>query len=97
MKDFKEAVDKNLKTLELYVPIVARVHGAAHPEFHEVKKVFDELSPKVNQLGEENPDLDTELQELRRITDNYTVHSDVCESYEAVYHMLEEIDRAYSK
>ena len=32
---------------------------------------------------------------LREITDNYTVPGDVCESYEAVYNMLAELDKAY--
>lgn len=41
------------------------------------------------------PDLVDEFVKLREITDNYTVPGDVCESYEAVYNMLAELDRAY--
>ncbi|MGO1580138.1 MAG: hypothetical protein ACTHWZ_01840 [Peptoniphilaceae bacterium] len=83
--------------LEQYVPVVARVHGGSHPEFHDVKRIFDEVSVKVKKAGSEKPNLDNEFKELREITDNYTVPGDVCESYEAVYNMLEEVDKAYQK
>lgn len=97
MKKFNEAVEQNLGRLEQFVPVVARVHGGSHPEFHNVKKVFDEVSVKIKNAGADKPDLDNEFKELRQITDNYTVPGDVCESYEAVYNMLEEVDKAYQK
>jgi len=95
MKKFNEAVEQNLGRLEQYVPVVARVHGGSHPEFHDVKKIFDEVNVKIKNTGAGKPDLDNEFKELRQITDNYTVPGDVCESYEAVYNMLAELDRAY--
>ena len=97
MKKFNEALEQNLGRLEQYVPVVARVHGGSHPEFHDVKRIFDEVSVKVKKAGSEKPYLDNEFKELREITDNYTVPGDVCESYEAVYNMLEEVDKAYQK
>ncbi len=97
MKEFNEAVKQNIGRLEQYVPVVARVHGGNHPEFYDVKKVFDKISVKVKNTGTNKPDLDNEFKELRQITDNYTVPGDVCESYEAVYNMLEEVDNAYQK
>lgn len=97
MKKFNEALEQNLGRLEQYVPVVARVHGESHPEFHDVKRIFDEVSVKVKKAGSEKPNLDNEFKELREITDNYTVPGDVCESYEAVYNMLEEVDKAYQK
>lgn len=97
MKKFNEALEQNLGRLEQYVPVVARVHGGSHPEFHDVKRIFDEVSVKVKKAGSEKPNLDNEFKELREITDNYTVPGDVCESYEAVYNMLEELDKAYQK
>ena len=97
MKKFNEALEQNLGRLEQYVPVVARVHGGSHPEFHDVKRIFDEVSIKVKKAGSEKPNLDNEFKELREITDNYTVPGDVCESYEAVYNMLEEVDKAYQK
>ena len=97
MKKFNEALEQNLGRLEQYVPVVARVHGGSHPELHDVKRIFDEVSVKVKKAGSEKPNLDNEFKELREITDNYTVPEDVCESYEAVYNMLEEVAKAYQK
>ena len=59
-----------------------------------MKRLFDRLRSKVEAAGAGKPDLQDEFQELRRIT-NYTVPEDVCESYEAVYRMLAELDQAY--
>ena len=95
MKKFNETVEQNLGRLEQYVPIVAKVHGGSHPEFHDVRKLFDEINEKVTKAELEKLNLDNEFKQLRQITDNYTVPDDVCESYEAVYNMLEEIDKAY--
>lgn len=92
---FDEIIIGNLKTLEQYVPIVDRVHGDSHPEFHEVHKLFDAINKKIKTAGTENPELKEEFAKLRDVTDNYTVPSDVCESYEAVYNMLSELDKAY--
>lgn len=92
---FSQAKEKNLKTLIQYVPVVARVHGAAHPEFHEVRLVFNSMNEKLNEAGSNKPDLNEEFSELRKITSDYTVPEDVCESYEAVYIMLAELDKAY--
>lgn len=92
---FKEIIERHFKTLEQYVPIVARVHGGSHPEFHEVRKLFDAINKKTKEARSERPNLDEEFAKLREITDNYTVPADVCESYEAVYKMLAEVDNAY--
>lgn len=93
---FSEVWSVNLKKLELYVPVVARVHGGHHPEFHEVRRVYDEISVIIKEAGTGTPELSDEFAKLREITDNYTVPGDVCESYEAVFNMLEELDKAYS-
>lgn len=93
--DFNQVKQKYLKKLAQYVPVVARVHGGSHPEFHEVRKIYDELAKKIKDAGAEKLDLAAEFISLRKITDNYTVPSDVCESYEAVYNMLAELDKAY--
>lgn len=95
MKKFNETVEQNLGRLEQYVPIVAKVHGGNHPEFHDVRKLFDEINQKIRKAELEKPNLDNEFKQLRQVTDNYTVPGDVCESYEAVYNMLEEVDKAY--
>ena len=95
MEKFNETKERNLERLEQYVPIVERVHGGSHPEFHDVRRLFDKINIKIKKAGSEKPELDKEFKELRKVTDNYTVPDDVCESYEAVYKMLAELDEAY--
>lgn len=92
---FNQATKEHCETLKQYVPVVARVHGGTHPEFHDVRKLFDEINMKIDAAGTSKPDLEEEFVKLREITDDYTVPGDVCESYEAVYKMLAEIDGAY--
>ncbi len=92
---FKEAKKKNFTKLKQYVPVVARVHGANHPEFYEVQKWSDIIIEKTKAAKANTADLKEEFARLREITNNYTVPQDTCESYEAVYNMLEEIDKAY--
>ena len=92
---YKQAKEKHFKTLEQYVPIVSRVHGGNHPEFHEVRKLFDSIREKTKEAGSNKPELNEEFAKLREITGNYTIPGDVCESYEAVYNMLAEVDEAY--
>jgi regulator of cell morphogenesis and NO signaling len=94
-KSFDDVKAQHLETLRQYVPIVDRVHGKSHPEFHKVHALFDEINKKIKQSGAQKPALDEAFTTLREITDNYTVPDDVCESYEAVYTMLAELDQAY--
>lgn len=89
-------IEGHFKTLESYVPIVARVHGASHPEFYEVQELFNIINKKVKELGFEKVDIKEELAKLREVTNYYKVPNDVCESYEAVYKMLAEVDEVYS-
>lgn len=95
MTTFNKVKEKHIEKLEQFVPIVDRVHGESHPEFHEVHRLFNVINEKIKKAGTEKPDLDKEFKELRKVTNNYTVPDDVCETYEAVYNMLEELDRAY--
>lgn len=92
---FHEVQGNLFPMLEKYVPVVDRVHGPHHPEFHEVRALFESMSQKVKAAGENHPDLQGELFRMREVTRNYTVPGDVCESYEAVFQMLEKIDEAY--
>lgn len=91
MTKFKSVQKQHFPTLDIYVPVVARVHGGSHPEFHKVKELYEQIKTKVA----EAESLAQEFAELRQVTDDYTVPGDVCESYEAVYKMLEELDQAY--
>ncbi len=90
-----KAKEKYFNKLEQFIPIVDRVHGSNHPEFHEVRKVFNIILKKTDESEAEKPNLDEEFIKLREITDNYKVPGDVCESYEAVYNMLAKVDEAY--
>ena len=92
---FSQIKESHFKTLDQYIPIVARVHGGNHPEFHEVRRLYDIIVKKTKKAGTEKPELNEEFAKLREITDTYTVPGDVCESYEAVYNMLAEVDKAY--
>ena len=95
MATFTEEKEKHFDRLAQFTPIVDRVHGDNHPEFHEVKELWDSIYEKTNTAGSEKPELEAEFKQLREVTNNYTVPNDVCESYEAVYNMLEEVDTAY--
>jgi iron-sulfur cluster repair protein YtfE (RIC family) len=96
-KTFMEIKEKNFDTLEMYVPVVAKVHGGTHPEFLEVRKVYDALIKKIKEAGDGEADLHEEFSQLRQITQNYRIPEDTCESYEAVYNMLAEMDEAYGE
>lgn len=92
---YEEIKKKHFQTLKQYVPIVERVHGGSHPEFHTVRELFDAILDKTKEAGSKNPDLSEEFSKLREVTDNYKIPAGVCESYEAVYSMLAELDEAY--
>ena len=95
MNKFNEVKDTYSEKLKLYVPVVARVHGNDHPEFHHVHEVYNEIMEKIEAGGSEMPSLSEEFKELRDITDNYTIPEGTCETFEAVYKMLSELDQAY--
>lgn len=80
--------------LELFIPIVDKVHGSLHPEMHEVRAVYNQLAHK---LTNNDNNLASEFIKLKEITANYLVPSDVCESYEAVYKMLERLNIIYDE
>lgn len=91
--EFLQAKDTYLERLTMFVPIVDKVHGKHHPEFHDVRRVFETMKDKIEK---EDFILDNEFKELKIITNNYEVPNDVCESYEAVYHMLENLNNVYN-
>lgn len=93
-KLFFEVWNKNIEKLESYTPVVERVHGKSHPEFYKVRSLFDQINEK-NKNQSDDLDLAIEFNELRKSTNNYQIPNDVCETYEAVYNMLEELDKAY--
>ena len=98
MKDkaaFYNTQREHFELLKQYAPVVTRVHGGNHPEFHEVKKFVDAIAEKAKMAGSAVPELDQEFAGLRAVTGHYTLPDDVCESYEAVYQVLAQLDEAY--
>ena len=94
---FNNMKTKHLATLVKYVPVVARVHGREHPEFLEVQSLFNAINEKIKGCTDDLPDLKEEFAQLRQVTNNYKVPQDTCESYEAVYLMLSDLDKAYQQ
>ncbi|NLC65800.1 MAG: iron-sulfur cluster repair di-iron protein, ric [Clostridium sp.] len=95
MMKFNELKEIYSKRLEQYVPVVARVHGESHPEFYEVQKVYNKLNEKIKSSELEDLSLEKEFKELRKITNNYDIPDDTCETYASVYNMLSELDNAF--
>ena len=87
-------IKAQLEEIAPYVPVVDRVHGGNHPEFHDVRRVFNSLLEKTQ--AEDSPDLNSEFEELRKITNNFAVPEDVCETFEGIYQTLEAVDQLYN-
>ena len=94
MKEYIKEYQDILKQLELFVPIVNKVHGKNHPEFSDVKSNYEIIN---NKLNNNDFNLSNEFSNLKAVTNNYEIPSDVCESYEAVYNMLEKLDNSFNK
>ncbi len=93
--NFKEVFEKYSDVLEKYVPVVDKVHGGHHPEFHDVRAAYEAIVEKVGKTGYDEADLTSEFDKLLEVTDNYELPGDVCETYEAVFKMLKEMDASY--
>ncbi len=94
METFDAVWAEHKEKLSLYVPVVDRVHGDSHPEFHQVRALFDALQDVVAHKKATDSDVAEIFEGFRRATNGYEVPEDVCESYEAVYDMLAELDQA---
>src|SRR5690625_3715783 len=92
---FHEVAEKYFSTLDLYTTAITRAHGKNHPEAFEVRELFEAMNAKVQKAGTNKPHLDEEFAQLRKITANYKIPGDVCETYASVYIMLAEIDKSY--
>ncbi len=92
---FQQLVKELFPVLVQYVPVVDRVHGEHHPEFHEVRRLFFEVYDKTAASDSATLDLHDEFDRLQKVTQNYAVPDDVCETYEAVYDMLKKLNAAY--
>lgn len=92
---FYKVFDNYFEKLDLFTTAITRAHGDNHPEVFEVRELFETINAKINEASTNKPNLDEDFAQLRHITDHYTVPGDVCETYEGVYNMLSEVDKAY--
>lgn len=94
---FNDLAESYTPKLELYTLPVTRAHGKRHPEVFAVHELFQEL----NEMRKESVALNAEygriFKELREVTKNYSIPADACETYEAVYVMLQEMDEAHQQ
>ena len=56
-KSFDELKELYLARLTQYVPIVDRVHGSKHPEFHDVFSIYKQMNRKITDAAAGNADL----------------------------------------
>ncbi len=96
MVTYQELSNKYFEKLDMFSMAITRAHGKSHPETFEVRELYEKITKKIKQDPSDSLNLDEEFKQLRKITDNYTIPDDVCETYEATYNMLLEIDEAYS-
>ncbi|AQS53528.1 Iron-sulfur cluster repair protein ScdA [Jeotgalibaca dankookensis] len=97
MTTYNELADKQFEKLDLFSKAITRAHGKNHPEAFQVRELFETIAQKTEQAKPEKPNLDVEFDELRDVTDHYSIPNDVCETYAAVYEMFSQLDEAYTK
>lgn len=83
--------DYLIERLEQFLPIVERVHGEHHEEIYKVGNYFNAITDKLKSGKTNNLNKDFEM--IRKLTNNYEVPDDVCESYESIYEMIEELEK----
>ncbi|UJF16009.1 iron-sulfur cluster repair di-iron protein, ric [Jeotgalibaca sp. MA1X17-3] len=89
---FKEYMEKERDTLEMYTKAIAKVHGPHHPEIIEIRRIFETLEEKI---ATDSTDFATEFKNLRTLTNDYQAPQDTCETTVATYELLKEADRLY--
>lgn len=92
---FVEIVENDFDQLDLYTTAITRAHGKSHPEAFDVRHLFEDIQAKVKTKDIHATNLTEEFIELRKITKNYTIPDDVCETYASVYEMLSKTDQLY--
>ncbi|CUR64536.1 MULTISPECIES: hypothetical protein [Leuconostoc] len=92
MSKYSELREEYFPNLETYTLAITRAHGKHHPETFKVHELFDKIEAKTKA----NEDVSAEYQEIRRLTDNYTIPADTCPTMEKTYNFLHDLDHAYS-
>ncbi len=93
LKYFKE----NQEILDLYTTAITRAHKEHHPEVFGVKKIYTAIQDKIQSSITDTINLDLEFTKLRKLTNNYAIPTDVCPTFVATYHMLEQADHIYEE
>ncbi|MFR4287004.1 MAG: iron-sulfur cluster repair di-iron protein, ric [Enterococcus italicus] len=89
-------LSENAETLALYTTAITRAHGKHHPEVFGVKKVYGELADKIADQGDK-ADLTPEFDELRNLTQDFTIPADACPTMTKTYEMLAEATKLNQK
>ena len=97
MTTLNDYMNENRSQLELFTTAITRAHGKNHPEAFDVREIYTTIDEKVNASGSEKLELTEYFEQLRNVTNHYTIPDDVCETYAATYNMLAEADRVYQK
>ncbi|QLK86401.1 iron-sulfur cluster repair di-iron protein, ric [Staphylococcus sp. 17KM0847] len=85
----KDYFESNHDTLELYTQAITKAHGKNHPEVFEVRKIYKSIQDKAQH---NNWDLSNAFLELRRLTNQYMIPNDACETMTQTYQMLKHFD-----
>ena len=80
MSKYSELQEEYFPNLETYTLAITRAHGKNHPETFKVHELFDKIEAKTRA----NEDVSAEYQEIRKLTDNYTI-ADACPTMEKTY------------
>lgn len=97
MTTINDYLNERSEKLDLFTTAITRAHGKNHPEAFDVRSIYEQISAKTADAGEQKPDLDSEFSTLREVTNGYTIPDDVCETYAGVYNMLSEADTLYQE
>lgn len=69
-----------IRELDKILPVVVRVHGPNHPELSQVAELYSQLK--------QGQDVSAAL---RQVTQDFTVPSDACPTFEKVYRDLSQL------
>lgn len=76
------------KAAEL-APIIERVHGEHHPELTRVRELTEQLA-----AAGPGADVQAIFDELRVVTSDFAIPDDVCETFEATYEALQQVEQS---
>lgn len=88
---YREKNKDLFEKLDFYLPTVKKVHGKDHEEIFEVDKIYNSIKENLDNSNREK--LEGDFINLRKITNDYTIPQGTCETYEAVYKMLNKLDK----